>query len=45
MRSNEIRPVLLAAIPRRLRQWGLQQWWLDLSVRLKGLIVIAVPLC
>jgi len=34
----------LAAFPRRLRQWWLQRWWLDLSVRLKGLIVIAVPL-
>ena len=39
MRSHEIRLVLLAAIPRRLRQW-----WLDLSVRSKGMIVIAIPL-
>jgi signal transduction histidine kinase/ActR/RegA family two-component response regulator len=39
VRTYEIRPLLLAAFPRRLRQW-----WLDLSVRSKGLIVIAVPL-
>jgi len=38
VRSHEIRSLQLAAFPR------LRQWWLDLSVRLKGLIVIAVPL-
>jgi len=39
MRPHEIGTLLLTAFPRRLRQW-----WLDLSVRSKGLIVIAVPL-
>jgi signal transduction histidine kinase/ActR/RegA family two-component response regulator len=39
VRSYEIRSLLLAVFPRRLRQW-----WLNLSVRSKGLIVIVIPL-
>ena len=40
MRSRRKGPVLPVAYrPRRL-----QQWWLDRSVRVKGLIVVAIPL-
>jgi signal transduction histidine kinase/ActR/RegA family two-component response regulator len=40
MRSREIR----SAPPGTVQAHGLRQWWLNRSVRAKGLIVVAVPL-
>ena len=40
MRSRETR----SPPPETIHAHGLRQWWLDLSLRVKGLIVVAVPL-
>src|ERR1700678_558232 len=40
MRSREARP----APPGTIQAHGIRQWWLNRSVRAKGLIVVAVPL-
>ena len=40
MRSREVRP----APPGTVQAHGLRQWWLNQSVRAKGLIVVAVPM-
>ena len=40
MRSREARP----APPGTVQAHGIRQWWLNQSVRAKGLIVVAVPL-
>jgi signal transduction histidine kinase/ActR/RegA family two-component response regulator len=40
MRSREAR----SAPPGTIQPHGIRQWWLDQSVRAKGLIVVAVPL-
>src|ERR1700722_20441300 len=40
MRSREARP----SPPGTDQAHGIRQWWLDLSLRAKGLIVVAVPL-
>src|ERR1700728_3357092 len=40
MRSREARP----SPPGTDQAHGIRQWWLDLSLRAKGLIVIALPL-
>ena len=40
MRSRETRP----APPGTVQAHGLRRWWLNLSLRAKGLMVVAVPL-
>jgi len=40
MRSREAR----SAPPGTVQAHGIRQWWLDQSVRAKGLLVVAVPL-